>query len=211
MYNNYTSFPGNRMLPPGPQQYQPSATPDKMYRVPDSTNTSEPYMLNGAMTGGEMRPPADSPNVMTSAVMPEHVQFSSRPFRVGGARPQPQQQQYQPQQQMNPFMGGGFNPFMGGMGGGKFNPYQQMNPFMGGGGFNPFMGMMGGYGGYGGFNPFMGGMGYGGFGGFNPYQQMNPFMGGYGGMGGYGQSQQFQQQPQTGASMVAAAPQAFLY
>jgi hypothetical protein len=94
-------------------------------------------------------------------------------------------------QQMNPFMGGGFNPFMGGGYGGGFN--QQMNPFMGGGGFNPFMG--GGYGGGfggqqmnpfmgGGFNPFMGG----GFGGFNPYQQMNPFMGG--GFGGYNQQPQ---------------------
>lgn len=119
-----------------------------------------------------------------------------RPMRGGFGQ---QMQQMNPfmggfGQQMNPFMGGGgFNPFMGGMGGmggGGFNPYQQMNPFMGGGGFNPFMGGMGGSGfnPYQQMNPFMGGMGYGGFGGFNPYQQMNPFMGG--GFGGYNQQPQ---------------------
>lgn len=151
-----------------PQQPQPSATPDKMYRLPVGYNPSEPYMQDGAMTGGVMRPAVEPPETMSSAVMPEPVQLRPDPFRGGFKQPQQPQQPQQQQQPMNQFMGYG-----------GFNPYQQMNPFMGGGGFNPFMGMMGGYGGYGGFNPFMGGMGYGGFGGFNPYQQMNPFMGGY--------------------------------
>ena len=94
---------------------------------------------------------------------------------------------------------GGFGGYGGGMGGFGFNP--MMGGFGGGfGGFNPMMGGFGGYGGMGGFNPMMsmglgafGGYG-GGFGGFNPmmggyggFGGFNPMMGGYGGFdGGYG-------------------------
>ena len=111
---------------------------------------------------------------------------------------------------------GGFGGYGGGMGGFGFNP--MMGGFGGGfGGFNPMMGGFGGYGGMGGFNPMMsmglgafGGYG-GGFGGFNPMMGgfggygFNPMMGGYGGFdggyggfdGGYGGfNQQPQQRPQ---------------
>ena len=77
---------------------------------------------------------------------------------------------YNPYQQQNPMMGGGFNPYMGG---GGFNP-------MMGGGFNPMMG--------GGFNPYMGG------GGFNPMMGgggFNPYMGGGGRRGGFGRPGMF--------------------
>jgi len=87
--------------------------------------------------------------------------MGAMPQQSGQAGGMPQQPPMMPQVQrpqmpqqfgQSPFMGGGFNPFMGrGMG---FNPYGGQSPFMGGG-FNPFMGRGMG------FNP------YGGMGGFD--------------------------------------------
>lgn len=181
---------------------------------------SEPFIADGGMTGGVMRPAVEPqkppPEMLRSAVMPPDFIQQVDPRQgmmgggIGGYRGG-----FDPSMGMMGGYGGGFNPFMGGMMGGY------------GGGFNPFMGgMMGGYGGGygggmgGGFNPFMGGMmggyggGYGGMGGgygggygggFSPFMggigSFSPFMGnmgmGMGGFGGYGNFGGFGQQIST--------------
>ena len=107
-------------------------------------------------------------------------------------------------QQPQPFMGQGFNPFMGGFGRSARSP------------------MMGGFGGFGGYgqSPMMGGYGspFGGLGmfGMSPYGgmsnygmfggMMSPYMGGMGGMGGFGQMQPYRSNLPFARGMTGGTP-----